>query len=95
MDSYRQDRLFNGLQYLGGLILAFGYLPQALQIIRTRSVTDLSLLTFTQVALGMALMEAYAFYLVFRKGEGKAFLVTNTVCLCMSVLIAVLILIFQ
>lgn len=52
--------LFTAMQLVGGLILAVGWIPQIVQIFRTRSVADLSLKAYLLMLLGILLMEAYA-----------------------------------
>lgn len=52
--------LFTAMQLVGGLILSVGWIPQIVQIIRTRSVADLSLKAYLLMLLGILLMEAYA-----------------------------------
>ena len=51
---------FDFLQLVGGLILAFGYLPQIRQLLRTKSCGDLNLKTYLYLTLGIGLMEIYA-----------------------------------
>lgn len=71
---------FDILQLIGGLILAFGQIPQILQILRTKSAKDLNLKTFLMMFTGIFLMEVYAINLVIH-GAGGAFLITNTISL--------------
>ncbi|MCL2300844.1 MAG: PQ-loop domain-containing transporter [Firmicutes bacterium] len=72
--------MFDTLQLIGGLILAVGYIPQIIQLIRTKSCKDLNLNTYATVFLGIALMEAYAINLA-AHGAGAMFLVTNSMAL--------------
>lgn len=78
------------LQLIGGAILALGYIPQIIQIIRTKSVSDLSLRSYLLMVVGISLMEAYAISLAI-SGVGLAFLITNTVSLCIVSIVVVLI----
>lgn len=80
---------FGLLQLIGGAILCTGYIPQIRQILRTRSVADISLPFFVQVVVGICCMEVYAFYLLATKGE-VFFLLTNTTSLVLSSAIVVL-----
>ena len=80
--------IFDVLQLLGGAIIAFGQIPQIMQILRTKSAVDLNLKTFLMMLTGISLMEIYAINLVFH-GSGEAFLITNT-----SSLIALSIMVF-
>jgi MtN3 and saliva related transmembrane protein len=75
--------MFDTLQLIGGLILAVGYIPQIIQIIRTKSCNDLNLKTYATVLFGIALMEVYAINLV-ANGTGLMFLVTNTMALAVN-----------
>ncbi len=71
---------FDILQLAGGFILAFGNIPQILQIVRTKSARDLNLNTYILMFVGIIMMEAYAINLVIH-GAGGAFLATNTLSL--------------
>ncbi|RUT46366.1 PQ-loop repeat-containing protein [Paenibacillus anaericanus] len=82
--------LLSVLQLIGGAILALGYIPQIIQIIRTKSVSDLSLRSYLLMVVGISLMEAYAVSLAI-SGVGLAFLITNTVSLCIVSIVVVLI----
>jgi MtN3 and saliva related transmembrane protein len=62
--------------WLGGFILAFGNIPQILQILRTKSAVDLNLKTYILMIIGVSMMEVYAINLVVH-GSGGAFLATN------------------
>ncbi|WNS44274.1 PQ-loop domain-containing transporter [Paenibacillus sp. MMS20-IR301] len=83
--------LFTVMQLAGGLILALGWIPQILQILKTRSVADLSLKSYLLMLLGIALMEAYAVNLA-AQGVGLAFLITNSLSLSVVTTVVVLIL---
>lgn len=78
------------LQFIGGVILSIGWLPQISRIVRTKSVRDLSLRSYLIMLLGIALMEAYAVHLV-AGGAGVAFLVTNSMSLLVVLTVIVLI----
>ncbi|AIQ48406.1 hypothetical protein R70723_22685 [Paenibacillus sp. FSL R7-0273] len=83
--------LFALMQLLGGIILSVGWIPQIMQIIRTKSVTDLSLNAYLLMLLGIGLMEAYALRLA-ADGTGLAFLITNTLSLAVVSTVVLLIL---
>ena len=83
--------IFNILQITGGFILSFGYIPQIIQIIKTKSATDLNLKTFVMTFTGVLLMEIYAINLVLHKAGG-AFLVTNTISLITAGIMVILVL---
>ena len=55
--------IFDILQLAGYLILAVGYIPQIVQIIRTKSCADLNLKTYTMMSVGIGMMEIYAVHL--------------------------------
>lgn len=82
--------VFDMLQLCGGLILAVGYIPQILQIIRTNSCADLNLKTYVAMAVGISLMEIYAAHLAM-DGTGQMFLTTNSISLALVLLICTLI----
>jgi len=86
--------IFNILQLIGGLILSFGYIPQIIQIIKTKSVNDLNLKTFLSVFIGILFMEIYAINLVINK-VGYMFLVTNSMALILTGIMCILIIKFR
>ena len=86
--------IFDILQLIGGLILSFGYIPQIIQIIKTKSVNDLNIKTFLFVFIGILFMEIYAINLVINK-VGYMFLVTNSMSLFLSGLVCILIIKFR
>ena len=86
--------IFDILQLIGGLILSFGYIPQIIQIIKTKSVNDLNLKTFLSVFFGILFMEIYAINLVINK-VGYMFLVTNSMALILTGLMCILIMKFR
>ncbi|NWL87194.1 hypothetical protein DMN77_06205 [Paenibacillus sp. 79R4] len=83
--------LFSILQLIGGVILAIGWIPQILQIIKTKSVRDLSLKSYLFMLSGIALMEIYAIDLV-SNGAGIAFLMTNSLSLLVVLFVIMLVL---
>ncbi|MNC19180.1 PQ loop repeat protein [compost metagenome] len=83
--------LFALMQLIGGIILSIGWIPQIVQILRTKSVSDLSLKAYLLMLLGIGLMEAYAVSLAL-EGTGYAFLVTNTMSLTVVSTVVLLIL---
>jgi MtN3 and saliva related transmembrane protein len=87
--------LFVLLQLIGGIILLLGNIPQIIQIIKTKSVGDLNLTSFSSILLGILFMEIYAVNLVYTTGNGIAFLITNTFSLLTSGLIVTLIIIYK
>jgi MtN3 and saliva related transmembrane protein len=74
---------FGLFQLLGGLILSTGYIPQIVQILRTRSVADINLWYSAQIVAGVCCMEVYAAYLYVTTSEWF-FLLTNTASLGLS-----------
>lgn len=87
--------IFDFLQLCGGLILAFGYIPQIMQITKTKSVNDLNLKTFGLISIGVALMEIYAINLVITAKVGQMYLITNSLALAISFIICILIIKFR
>ncbi|WP_410511947.1 SemiSWEET family sugar transporter [Paenibacillus sp. BR2-3] len=77
-------------QLIGGVILSFGWIPQIIQIFRTKSVKDLNKKTFLLLFAGIGLMEVYAVSLAL-EGVGYAFLITNSMSLVLIVIILTLI----
>ena len=86
--------VFNILQFIGGLILSFGYIPQIIQIIKTKSVEDLNFKSSLFIFIGILFMEIYAVNLVINK-VGYMFLVTNSMSLFLSGLVCIMIMKFR
>ncbi|WP_233500629.1 MULTISPECIES: PQ-loop domain-containing transporter [Paenibacillus] len=82
------------MQLTGGIILSLGFIPQIVQIFKTRSVKDLSLKSYLLMLFGISLMEVYAVSLVV-EGTGLAFLMTNTLSFMMVSIVILLILRFR
>ena len=82
--------MFDILQLIGGIILSFGYIPQIIQMVKTKSVDNLNLKTFLSIFIGISFMEIYAINLVINK-VGHMFLVTNTMALILSGTVCILI----
>jgi MtN3 and saliva related transmembrane protein len=86
--------LFSLMQLIGGVILSLGWIPQIIQILKTKSVADLNLKSYLLMLLGIGLMEAYAVSLAVT-GVGLAFFITNTMSLTVVSAVVILILRFQ
>ncbi len=86
--------IFNLLQLIGGIILTIGYIPQITQILKTKSVEDLNLTTFSSIFIGVGLMEIYAINLVLT-GSGLMFLITNSMSLILAGIMVFLILLYR
>ncbi|RUS47617.1 PQ-loop domain-containing transporter [Cohnella sp. AR92] len=82
--------LFSVMQLAGGIILSLGWIPQIVQIGKSKSVSDLNLKSYLLMLLGIGLMEAYAIRLA-ASGVGIAFLITNTLSLCVVSTLIVLV----
>jgi len=83
--------IFSILQLMGGVILAIGWIPQIVQIMKTKSVKDLSLKSYLFMLLGIGFMEIYAIDLVIN-GSGIAFLMTNSLSLLVLLFVIILVL---
>lgn len=86
--------IYSVMQLMGGIILSVGFIPQIVQIFKTRSVKDLSLKSYLLMLFGISLMEVYAVSLVV-EGTGLAFLMTNTLSFMMVSMVILLILRFR
>jgi MtN3 and saliva related transmembrane protein len=82
--------MFDLLQLIGGVVLAVGYIPQIVQLIKKRSCRDLNLKTYITLTVGIGLMEIYAVNLAVH-GSGIMFLVTNSLSLLLTAAISALI----
>lgn len=75
-------RIFiDSLQLVGGILLAIGYIPQIIKIIRTKSVKGFSPLWLTMLFFGISLMEVYAIY---NLPVTTMFLITNSTSMGLS-----------
>jgi len=79
----------NLLQFIGGIVLSVGYIPQIKQIVKTKSVKDLNENYLRAVTLGVGFMEIYAIYNLI-KGVAVMFFVTNTIAFSLAVAMLVL-----
>ena len=86
--------IFDIMQLCGGIILAGGFLPQIIQMVKTKSVKDLNLKSFVFAFIGVFLMELYALNLA-SNGSGHMFLITNTIALCVQGLMCGLIILYK
>lgn len=77
----------NLLQFTGGIILAIGYIPQIIKIIKTKSVKDLSGMYLALMVIGIAFMELYGVYYIKR---ATMFFVTNTISFTVSTIMLLL-----
>lgn len=82
--------MFAVMQLMGGVILSIGWIPQIVQILKSKSVADLNLKSYLLMLFGIILMEAYAISLAVT-GVGLAFLITNTMSLCVVLLVILLV----
>ncbi|MAH39713.1 MAG: SemiSWEET family transporter [Dehalococcoidales bacterium] len=48
---------------VAALLTTFGFVPQIIKMLRTKSVRDVSLPTFVQFSIGMSLWALYGFHL--------------------------------
>lgn len=87
-------KIFDVLQLIGGIILAVGYIPQIIQLIRTKSCKDLNAKTYAAMVAGISLMEVYALNLAIN-GTGHMFLITNSISLVLVVFISILIFVIR
>lgn len=76
--------IFNMIQFIGGIILSIGYIPQISKIVKTKSVKDFSVMYLLMLTTGIACMEAYAMYMWFGLHTAGAFMITNTIALMLA-----------
>lgn len=86
--------LFNLLQFIGGIILSIGYIPQIYKTVKTKSVKDFSLFYFVMLWTGIGLMEMYAVYNAMH-GIAVMFFVTNTIAFLLETTMLTLIVTFK
>lgn len=73
---------FEVLQLVGGLILAFGSIPQIEQTVRTKSAKDLNFSTLVSLIVGMAMMQVYAIH-----ENVLMFAITNGISLILQIVL--------
>lgn len=78
------DKLCIFFQLLGGIVMAVGYIPQIIQILKNKSSRGLNSQTYGMIFTGIFLYELYAINLVLVTKNGYMFLITNTVSLFLS-----------
>lgn len=88
------SNLFGLFQLIGGVILSIGYIPQIVQIVRTKTSKGLNFKSFGMVFIGILLYEIYAIALAV-EGSGQMYLITNTVSLLLVGTVCILIKIFE
>ena len=81
-------------QLIGGIILSVGYIPQIVQIFRTKSSEGLNFKSFGMIFAGILLYEIYAISLVVINDSGHMYLITNSISVLLSGLMCSLIKIF-
>jgi MtN3 and saliva related transmembrane protein len=83
------EYIMNTLQFLGGIVLSVGYIPQIRQILKTKSVKDFNIVYLSSLTVGVGFMEIYAIYNLI-KGVAIMFFVTNTIAFLLAVTMLVL-----
>ena len=86
------DMLYQIFGWLGSIGLIFGYLPQAIQTIRTRQTDGISLPGFIMMAVGSFCFMCQGLMLCIRQGieVGIFFFITNFITATCSVIIFVI-----
>ena len=88
------NNIFGIFQLIGGVILSIGYIPQIVQIFRTKSSEGLNFKSFGMIFAGILLYEIYAISLVVINDSGHMYLITNSISVLLSGLMCSLIKIF-
>ena len=88
------NNIFGIFQLVGGVIMSVGYIPQIVQMFRTKSAEGLNFKSFGMIFAGIALYEIYAVSLVVIDGSGHMYLITNSISTFLSGLMCSLIKIF-
>jgi MtN3 and saliva related transmembrane protein len=68
---------------LAALLTTFGFLPQIIKMIRTKSVKDISIITFLQFSLGVFLWAIYGIHI------GDTIVVIANICTLLTLLVAI------
>lgn len=88
------NNIFGIFQLIGGIILSIGYIPQIVQIFRTKSSEGLNFKSFGMIFAGIWLYEIYAISLVVINDSGHMYLITNSISMLLSGSMCLLIKIF-
>lgn len=88
------NNIFGIFQFVGGIILSVGYIPQIVQIFRTKSSEGLNFKSFGMIFAGILLYEIYAISLVVINDSGHMYLITNSISTFLSGSMCLLIKIF-
>ena len=88
------NNIFGIFQLIGGIIMSIGYIPQIVQIFRTKSSEGLNFKSFGMIFAGILLYEIYAISLVVINDSGHMYLITNSISVLLSGLMCSLIKIF-
>ena len=89
------SNLFGLFQLIGGIIMSVGYIPQIVQILRTKSSEGLNLKSFRMIFIGILLYEVYAISLVVLDRSGHMYLITNSVSTLLSGIMCILIVFYR
>ena len=88
------NNIFGIFQLIGGIILSIGYIPQIVQMFRTKSSEGLNFKSFGMIFAGILLYEIYAILLVVINDSGHMYLITNSISMLLSGSMCLLIKIF-
>lgn len=91
----QMNNLFCIFQLMGGIIMSVGYIPQIVQILRTKSSEGLNLKSFGMIFTGIMLYEVYAVSLVMLESTGYMYLMTNSISALLSGLMCLLIVCYR
>lgn len=89
------NNIFGIFQLIGGVIMSVGYIPQIVQMLRTKSSEGLNFKSFGMIFAGIVLYEIYAVSLVVIDGSGHMYLITNSVSTLLSGLMCLLIKVYE
>lgn len=89
------NNIFGIFQLIGDVIMSVGYIPQIVQMLRTKSSEGLNFKSFGMIFGGIALYEIYAVALVAIDGSGHMYLITNSVSTLLSGLMCLLIKVYE
>ena len=89
------NNIFGIFQLIGGVIMSVGYIPQIVQMLRTKSSEGLNFKSFGMIFAGIALYEIYAVSLVVIDGSGHMYLITNSISTFLSGLMCLLIKVYK
>lgn len=79
-------------QILGCVVMAVGYIPQAIQTIKTRSCDESNIKQYMTMVVGLGMTEGYALSMAMTSSRGNLLFIFNTVFFLLALAMCLLVL---